>query len=71
MRALIVEIAALRVTETECAAEMERFNDRDLPEFNQFLKTNHSEQQKELTALLKEIEIHETTLEEAELACMS
>jgi hypothetical protein len=71
LRALIVEIAALRVTETECAAEMERFNDRDLPEFNQFLKTNHSEQQKELTALLNEIEIHETTLEEAELACMS
>ncbi|GEM_PF-1418576 len=68
LRALLAEITALQVGELEKASELGRFTERDLPEFTQWLETNHSEKRKNLTSILDETEILSASFEEAEFA---
>jgi hypothetical protein len=68
LRALLAEITSLQSREAEEARELERFTERDLPEFTQWLETNHSEKRKNLTEILNETEILDASFEEAEFA---
>ena len=68
LRALLAEIISLQSREAEQAPELERFTERDLPEFTQWLETNHSEKRKNLTKILNETEILDASFEEAEFA---
>lgn len=68
LQALLSEITSLQARVVEQSIDLERFREGDLPQFTQWLETNHSEERKMLEELLKETEILSVAIDEAEFA---
>jgi hypothetical protein len=68
LHALLSEITSLQARVVEQSTDLERFREGDLPQFTQWLETNHSEERKMLEELLKETEILSVAIDEAEFA---
>lgn len=68
LQSLLTEITSLQARVEDHRTDLERFTERDLPEFTQWLETNHSEKRKTLEEILHETEILSASLEEAEFA---
>lgn len=68
VQSLLAEINSLQAQVDEQATDLERFTERDLPEFTQWLETNHSAERKALEEILHETEILTASFEEAEFA---
>lgn len=65
VRALLEEISSLQSRQDEEAKKLERFTERDLPEFTAWLEENHSAKRKKLSEILNETEILQISFEEA------
>lgn len=68
VQSLLAEINSLQAQVDGQTTDLERFTERDLPEFTQWLETNHSEKRKTLEEILHETEILSASFEEAEFA---